>query len=309
MVPLLLGDGDYGGSGAPSDSGYIGFTPREPLPLKTDGYYYLGDSGWWQRCAQRSGYTRIYSTWYAFAAIKADGSITTWGDSAKGGGGAPTDSGYVKIYSTYGGAFAAIKADGSITTWGDSNNGGSGAPSGSRYSFEPLTQLNTAPSVTITAPAANTSVNNSYTIGWTASDPDNQASISLYYDTDNSGNDGTLITDSLVEGTHTSYNWDTSSLANGDYYIYAKIDDGVNQPVYAYGAGVITADFYPDLSSAMNNYGGYYNAPNGSNYYAFATLTADGSITAWGNSTYGGGGAPAAVVILRFTLRRMLLPQ
>ena len=47
---------------------------------------------------------------------------------------------------------------------------------------------------------------------WTASDPDNQAGISLYYDSDNSGNDGTFITDGLVEGTHTSYNWDTSSL-------------------------------------------------------------------------------------------------
>jgi hypothetical protein len=32
-------------------------------------------------------------------------------------------SNWVKIYST-GGAFAAVKADGSITAWGESNNGG-----------------------------------------------------------------------------------------------------------------------------------------------------------------------------------------
>jgi hypothetical protein len=50
----------------------------------------------------------------AFAALKADGSITAWGDSDNGGTGAPSDNGYTKIYSTMA-AFAALKADGSIT--------------------------------------------------------------------------------------------------------------------------------------------------------------------------------------------------
>jgi hypothetical protein len=35
----------------------------------------------------------------------------------------PTDKGYIKIYSTAT-AFAALKADGSITAWGDSTYGG-----------------------------------------------------------------------------------------------------------------------------------------------------------------------------------------
>jgi hypothetical protein len=46
----------------------------------------------------------------AFAALKADGSITAWGDSESGSTGAPTGSGYTKIYSTMS-AFAALKAD------------------------------------------------------------------------------------------------------------------------------------------------------------------------------------------------------
>jgi hypothetical protein len=49
------------------------------------------------------GYTKIYSTAFAFAALKADGSITAWGDSKYGGTGAPSDNGYTKIYSTLGG--------------------------------------------------------------------------------------------------------------------------------------------------------------------------------------------------------------
>ncbi|VVM25225.1 hypothetical protein BSPWISOXPB_6337 [uncultured Gammaproteobacteria bacterium] len=59
----------------------------------------------------------------AFAALKTNGSITAWGDSDSGGTGAPSGSGYTKIYSTVG-AFAAVKANGTITAWGDPGSGG-----------------------------------------------------------------------------------------------------------------------------------------------------------------------------------------
>jgi hypothetical protein len=45
----------------------------------------------------------------AFAVLKADGSIVAWGQSGWGGIGAPSDNGYTKIYSTAS-AFAALKA-------------------------------------------------------------------------------------------------------------------------------------------------------------------------------------------------------
>ncbi|VVM23903.1 hypothetical protein BSPWISOXPB_11228 [uncultured Gammaproteobacteria bacterium] len=41
-------------------------------------------------------------------AVKADGSITVWGDSSYGGAGAPSGGGYTKIYST-GGALSPLK--------------------------------------------------------------------------------------------------------------------------------------------------------------------------------------------------------
>jgi hypothetical protein len=57
-----------------------------------------------------NGYTKIYSTDTAFAALKADGSIVAWGNSGHGGAGAPSGNSYTKIYSTNN-AFAALKAN------------------------------------------------------------------------------------------------------------------------------------------------------------------------------------------------------
>ena len=83
------GDSSYGGSGEPTDKGYV----------------------------------NVFSTGYAFAAVKSDGSITVWGDSGYGGSGAPTGTGYVQIVSNHY-VFAALKSDGSVKVWGDSDYGG-----------------------------------------------------------------------------------------------------------------------------------------------------------------------------------------
>jgi hypothetical protein len=75
--------------------------------------------------------TQIFSTGSAFAALRSDGSVVTWGDGYYGG-----DSSAVagqldgtvdvkQIFSTdY--AFAALRADGSVVTWG-ANGGDSSA--------------------------------------------------------------------------------------------------------------------------------------------------------------------------------------
>jgi hypothetical protein len=58
---------------------------------------------------------------WAFAALKSDGSVVTWGDSDYGGDSssvaAELESGVSQIFSTW--AFAALKSDGSVVTWGD----------------------------------------------------------------------------------------------------------------------------------------------------------------------------------------------
>ena len=80
-----------------------------------------------------SNVVQIYSTHYAFAALKNDGKVVTWGASNNGGDITNSDwtypvdvsdvSNVVQIYSTNH-AFAALKNDGTVVSWGIWNKGG-----------------------------------------------------------------------------------------------------------------------------------------------------------------------------------------
>jgi len=63
----------------------------------------------------------------AFAALKDDGSVVTWGDQASGGDSSSVSgrlsSGVTQIFSNSS-AFAALKRDGSVVTWGSASSGG-----------------------------------------------------------------------------------------------------------------------------------------------------------------------------------------
>lgn len=91
-------------------------------------------------------------------------------------------------------------------------------------------------------------------ISWTASDPDDNADINLYYDSDNTGNNGFLIATELKEDDAVnSYQWNVGTdVQSGSYYIYARIDDGENAPVFAYSAGKIMIT-NPNAPAVPNN--------------------------------------------------------
>lgn len=69
----------------------------------------------------------IASTRRAFAAIKIDGSVVTWGRADHGGDSsavaAELSSGVQSVIGNAQ-AFVAIKTDGSVVTWGDTQHGG-----------------------------------------------------------------------------------------------------------------------------------------------------------------------------------------
>ena len=73
-----------------------------------------------------------YQNQYAFAALKANGSVVSWGDSASGGDSSAVAAfldGSVRVTRIYSNAqaFSALRADGSVITWGKADAGGSSA--------------------------------------------------------------------------------------------------------------------------------------------------------------------------------------
>ncbi|MEP7166604.1 MAG: FG-GAP-like repeat-containing protein [Candidatus Woesebacteria bacterium] len=103
---------------------------------------------------------------------------------------------------------------------------------------------NTAPTITLTnPPSGGASTSDSYMITWNDSDPDDNARISLYLDTDNTGTDGVLITENLNEddnATGGQYQFDASTIESGSYYIYALIEDPSHPPAVSYSSGQLT---------------------------------------------------------------------
>ncbi len=78
----------------------------------------------------------------------------------------------------------------------------------------------------------------SFPVLWTAQDAD-AATVALYYDTDKTGYNGTLIAQGLNAAAGT-YTWDTSAVPNGTYYLYAVISDGTNENrTYAGGPVIV----------------------------------------------------------------------
>ena len=74
-----------------------------------------------------SGVVDIFSSRYAFAAIKNDGRVVAWGDPLRGGDTGDAQrllrKGVQSIAST-GTSFAALKKNGRVVTWGDPQRGG-----------------------------------------------------------------------------------------------------------------------------------------------------------------------------------------
>ncbi len=68
-------------------------------------------------------FTNIFATDTAFAGLKTDGTIVSWGDSRYGGANAPSGT-FQNIYATRE-AFAGLKTDGTVATWGNPLYGGS----------------------------------------------------------------------------------------------------------------------------------------------------------------------------------------
>jgi uncharacterized repeat protein (TIGR01451 family) len=107
-----------------------------------------------------------------------------------------------------------------------------------------------APTVQITSPVADLMSEGAVTIGYSAFDLDSTANIKLFYDNNNTGLDGILITDTIIENDGIgSFIWNTEGIATGEYFIYAMAIDDENAPVFSsYSQGKVKAVGSADLS-------------------------------------------------------------
>jgi len=94
-----------------------------------------------------------------------------------------------------------------------------------------------------TWPTHNVTGYGPFQIAWKDDNPET-GTLSLYYNTDRVGHDGTAIPGAAnipLSDTENSYLWQPSGLTQGiTYYIYAEIDDGTGELSYVYSIGGIT---------------------------------------------------------------------
>ena len=100
---------------------------------------------------------------------------------------------------------------------------------------------NAAPSLEMTAPAADVSSEGFAEIIYSADDPDGNDSleVSLYYDLDGAGYDGVRIASGLPAGAAQTYRWRTQGVPAGTYRIFGVARDVRGESAYAYAPGAV----------------------------------------------------------------------
>ena len=195
----------------------------------------------------------VFSNERAFAALKSDGSVVTWGRGAYGGDSSAVSSdlasGVVEVFASEG-AFAALKADGSVVSWGHSSWGGDSSAVSSALASGVVKVFSA--SRAFAAVKADGSV-----VTW-----------GVY------GGDSSAVSSDLASGVVEVFSNELAFAAlkaDGSVVTWGWSDSGGD-------SSVVSSDLASGVVEVF------------STGYAFAALKADGSVVTWGNSAWGGGG-------------------
>ncbi len=263
--------------------------------------------------------TQIYSTYGAFAALRSDGSVVTWGNSNYGGDSSAVASqldgtiDITQIYSTYGdtifntsAAFAALRNDGSVVTWGGSNSGGDSSAVASQLdgTIEVAQIYSTYTAFAALRSDGSVVTWGNYNFGGNSSEVaaqiDGTIDVTQIYSTIKAfaalRSDGSVVT------------WGASSNGGDSSAVAAQLNGtiDVTQIYSTYGAfaallsdgSVVTwgnSSDGGDSSAVATQLDGTIDVTQiYSTDTAFAALRSDGSIVTWGDSNYGGDSSAVA---------------
>ncbi|WP_413681483.1 Ig-like domain-containing protein [Prochlorococcus sp. MIT 1327] len=232
---------------------------------------------------------------YAFAALKDDGSVVTWGDSEKGGDSSSVDlelsSGINQIFSNPH-AFAALKDDGSVVTWGDSEKGGDS----SSVDLELSSGVN---QIFSTEHAFAALKDDGSVVTWGASDYGGDSSS---VDLELSSGVNQIFSANMVfaalKDDGSVVTWGILNQGGDSSSVDLELSSGVNQIFSTSGAIAALKDDGSVVTWGDSGYGGDSNSVDlelgsGVNQIfstksAFAALKDDGSVVSWGASDFGG---------------------
>jgi len=243
----------------------------------------------------------------AFAALKADGSVVTWGDPNWGGNSSSVatqlSSGVTQIFSNRG-AFAALKANGSVVTWGDSEHGGNSSAVAAQLSSG-VTQIFSneyflANRGAFAALKANGSV---VTWGFSTSGG-NSSAVAAQLSSGVTQIFSNEFAFAALKANGSVVTWGDSGYGGNSSAVAAQLSSGVTQIFsnrFAFAAlkangSVVT---WGDPSWGGNSSAVAAQLSSGvtqifSNQFAFAALKANGSVVTWGGSEYGGNSSAVA---------------
>ena len=192
----------------------------------------------------------------AFSALLDDGTMRTWGQSARGGG-SYSDSGKIRaVYSTQAAFTAVVEGSGQAVSWGHASYGGT-APS-------PLNQVRV---VTSTNRAFCALTEQGTVVAWGASDYGGEIPSDL---------DMTNVqTVYATQSAFAALKQDGTVIAWGDPKYGGSNEDAFN---------------YYGVPTGLENVRTIFSNP-----HAFAALLHDGSVRAWGFIAYGGGRVPVGL--------------
>jgi hypothetical protein len=237
----------------------------------------------------------------AFAVLKGDGSVVTWGNPIFGGDSRAVDrqlrSGVTQIYST-GYAFAALKSDGSVVTWGSASGGDSSQVASQLLSG--VTKIFSTSELYQGAFAALKSDGSVVTWGTGSSADSSRVASQLSSGVTSITSTATAFAALKADGSVITWGdrgGDSSAVAH-------LLRSGVSEIVSANEAfAALKAD------GSVVSWGSNWSDTSGlgaklrsgvqrifSNYYAFAALKTDGSVVTWGFSGYGNYGGDSSAV-------------